>query len=299
MSKYNNIKSIPIEMLSEEELNQAIKEWSEGDESMEKLLWSCYRNGVKTSGCHAGGRPYLGIEYEKNSKNKIVQLINSVLNERGTRIYLSPDGGNPFSGPSWYKPDIAIGSDVEHKEEADQFFDIMSTELQNSEKTNLNFLSVINLFDFLIGKYSGIKLYIIHTQNNEYIFSITKSIHDKEMNTFPELNQILTSSGLMYNNNETPHKNWEYKSNEQIDFLEKINIISENIINNYTLKKPESIEDVSSLNLKAHIKKDESTKNGNEKEFDLWLMNEEAKINEEMGKDMPKIKDEKTKNNTL
>ena len=47
MSKYNHIESIPIDSIPQEELAQAIKEWAEGDEAMEKLLWACYNNGIK------------------------------------------------------------------------------------------------------------------------------------------------------------------------------------------------------------------------------------------------------------
>lgn len=65
MSKYNNIKSIPIDSLSKEELKTAIHEWAEGDDAMERLLWAFYNKGIKTNGCHAGTRPYIGIDYTK------------------------------------------------------------------------------------------------------------------------------------------------------------------------------------------------------------------------------------------
>ena len=284
MSKYNNMKSIAIEDLSEKDLEQAIKEWAEGDDAMERLLWSCYRNGVKTSGCHAGNNPYIGIEYEEKSRNKIVQLISSVMHVKGIRIILSPDGCNPFSGPNWYKPDIAIGSSAEYKDEADQLFDIMNNELKINETKNENYTSIIKLFEFLIGRYSGIHLRILHTQNDEYIFSIDKPFNEKEIETFNELNEILTSAGLTYIDNNNPHKEWIFKSNEEIDFIKNLNSISKIICNNYTLKKPESIEETSSFNIKAHIKRDEYIRNGNERGFELWLIEEERRLNEKMAK---------------
>ena len=63
MSKYNNMTSIPIDSIPKEEIAVAIKEWAEGDESLEKLLWCCYEKGIKTDGCHAGSHPYIAFCY--------------------------------------------------------------------------------------------------------------------------------------------------------------------------------------------------------------------------------------------
>lgn len=284
MSKYNNIKSIPIESLSPEELAQAIKEWAEDDETMEKLLWTCYKNGVKTSGCHAGKRPYLGIQYEEKSKEKIIQLIGTVLSVKGSQAVFFPDGGNPFSGPNWYKPNIALGFDVEYKEEADQLFDMMSNGLQTNEENNTNYSNIIKLFNFLIGKYSGITLRMIHNQNDEYTFKIERSIHDDEIEIFKELNNLLSSSGLTLIEDETPFKRWIIKSNDEKELVSNLITILNNIISNYSLKKPESMEESSRLNIKAHIKRDECIKQGKMNEFDLWLMEEERKRDEELAK---------------
>lgn len=284
MSKYNHIKSIPIEKLSKEEIKEAIKEWAEGDKSMEELLWACYNNNIKTSGCHAGSHPYLGIEYEKEKKDKIAQLLDVVLSTNNTRILLSPDGGNPFSRETWYKPDISLGSDTERKEAADQLLNKMSEKIRNPENQNTNYSQIINLFDFLIDKYSGIKIHLLHTHKDEYIFIIRKMIPEEEIGTYEELNQLFTSVGLLSINNDTSHKEWTFKSSEQKDFIERLNKISEVIINKYSLKKPESIEETSSFIIQAHIKRDEYIREGKEKEFELWLMEEERKLDEEMEK---------------
>ena len=278
MSKYNNAKSIAIEELSEQELSQAIREWAEGDDAMERLLWSCYRNGVKTSGCHVGCNSYIGIEYEEKNNKKVVQLIGAVLNAKGSNVLLSPDGGNPFSGSSWYKPDIVMGFESDNKDEVDQLFDMMSDTLNISKTQYVDYSSIVRLFEFLIGKYSGLSLRISHTQNNEFVFMIGKSIHEEEIRSFDELNDLLTAAGLKYDDNDTPHKDWIYKSKQQKKFIENLNSISDRICNNYSLKKPKSIEDTRSFNIKAHIKRDECIRNGNLKEFDLWLKKERKKI---------------------
>lgn len=43
MSKYNHIKSISIESIPPKKIKRAIKEWAEGNESLEKLLHTCYK----------------------------------------------------------------------------------------------------------------------------------------------------------------------------------------------------------------------------------------------------------------
>jgi len=63
MSNYNNIKSISIDSLPKDEIKIVIKELTEGDESMEKLLWVCYDKEIKTDGYHAGTGTYIGFSY--------------------------------------------------------------------------------------------------------------------------------------------------------------------------------------------------------------------------------------------
>ena len=71
MSKYNSGASIPISSLSDEELKIAIHEWAEGNDSLESLLWKCYKNGIETQGCHSGLNSYLQIGL-KSPKDKLV-----------------------------------------------------------------------------------------------------------------------------------------------------------------------------------------------------------------------------------
>ncbi len=281
MSKYNNIISIPIEDIPEEEIEIAIKEWAEGDESMERLLWTCYRNKVKTTGCHAGSHSYIGIEYEEKNKDKIVQLLSTVINVKETRVVLSPDGGNPFGGPTWYKPNIAMGSDTEYKDEADLLFDMISDELNNNEKQNTDYSSVIDLYNFLIGKYSGILIRILHTQNDEYIFSMERHVAEEEMSN---LNEFFSSAGLTFVDDDFPIKTWEFKTTNKEEFIENLNTISKNIINNYSLRKPESIEEAPNLKIKAHIVRDKYIREGNESGFELWLMEEDERAKERRAK---------------
>ena len=132
MSKYNNMKSIPIDSIPEEEMAQAIKEWAEGDESMERLLWTCYKKGIKTSGCHAGGSPYIDFTDQENI-NKISGLMDVTQKIEGSQILIKVDGGNPFSGAEWHLPNILLHLQTSYKDEADAFFDKLTNSLLQEE----------------------------------------------------------------------------------------------------------------------------------------------------------------------
>ena len=284
MSKYNNITSIPIEEIPKEELAQAIKEWAEDDESMEKLLWACYNNGIKTNGCHAGAYPYIGFEYDKEINPKLGKLFYTALLEKGSQIMGKPDGGNPFSGPSWYLPDIGINFDKETKTETDQILDSLRNSLENSNEHNHDFTSFLKLNSFMVGKYTNVSLRLQHRKEDDYVFLIEKTVYEKDNKMFQELNDLFTKTGLelIEKGEEQEHKYWLIKADNIEDIMNKIDTISENIINNYSIEKPKSKEETSSLIIQAHLKRDECIKEGNESGFDLWLMQENERIEKEM-----------------
>ena len=100
---------------------------------------------------------------------------------------------------------------------------------------------------------------------------------------FQELNSLLTEAGLELQEygELKDYKLWITSADNIEELNEKINKISEHIINNFAIEKPKSIEETSSYITKAHIKRDECIKNGNEKEFDLWLMQESERLDRE------------------
>ena len=173
MSKYNHIKSIPIESIPKEEIYTAIKEWAEGDESMERFLIACYEKGIETTGCHAGERPYIGFKYKKNSYD-LSGILSTTINIPGARIYMRIDGGNPFSGPDWDKSAITVGFDEIYQDEADQQIDKLTSVVEQN-KSNEEWSSLINLMDFFLNKESGLCFRLVHTQNGEYVFKIESS----------------------------------------------------------------------------------------------------------------------------
>jgi hypothetical protein len=282
MSKYNHIKSIPVDSIPKEELAQAIREWAEGDEAMERLLWACYEKGIKTNGCHAGAFPYIGLDYSESSRDKLAQIMGAVLSVKGSQVMAKADGGNPFSGPDWYKPNLGVGFNTEYQDVADPLFDMLTETIEGKRETDKDMpvTPLTELLDFLVGKYTNLLIRIKHTEEDEYIFSLERAIHQEYEEAFREFDELFTSSGLTLQENDTPLKSWEVKSDDPAEFIVKVAQVVENIMTNYSFKKPETKEEAAgSFTIAAHLKRDEC--GDDEKEFELWLMTEREKMDRE------------------
>jgi hypothetical protein len=274
VSKYNHIKSIPIENIPKDEIRIAIKEWAEGDESMEQFLLACYENGIETNGCHAGARPYVGFNYKKDTTN-LSGILDETIKENESQIRFCVDGGNPFSGPDWYKSSITIGIDTEYKDEANKYFDKLTTIIKTNQY-NEDWNLLFNLIDFFLEKESGLSFRIIHKQNNEYIFSIESSPICEER--YKYYNDLFTSLGMNESKEkilqESKRRIWEINSNNLNEIQEKIKVISKEIIYKYNLKPEEKEENMISFITLARYKR----KILSEEEFEKWLQQERKKI---------------------
>ena len=272
MSKYNKIKSIPIETIKKEEIPQAIKEWSEGDKSLEKLLWACYNNGIKTSGCHAGSGPYIDFEYQDDFE-KIIPIIETAENKVGAQILIMIDGGNPFSGPDWYKPTIGIHLDTEYKDEVDVFFDELTNSLKNENIKNNH--SMLRLLEFFSDKESALSLRFMHKEEGKYTFYIES--RDIPKNRYDYYKKMFSESGLIeVVNNSDNLKNrhgWKIESDNLDDVLSKLNHATNHIISNYSLDIPKSEDEIISFIMLAKYMKRTSSEN----KFDEWLREQEIK----------------------
>ncbi len=279
MSKYNHIKSIPIESIPREELSQAIKEWAEGYDFLERLLWSLYNNNLKTDGCHAGTKTYVGLVYEKEKPDELSVVLNASLAQKDSQVLMSPDGGNPLSGPDWYKPNIAVGAETPYEEDGKKFCDNVSEAIDNKKaESDLDLSSVITLLDFLIGKITCLDIRINHKNDDMYTFCIEGSFEENER--FEEFNQLFTNAGLNYNKHpEFDRRYWTISSNNPKELSEKLKDIVSYIVDNYNIKTPDSLDEVSGLNSSAHVIRNQCLEDGNMAKFETWLMTEEEIIN--------------------
>ena len=280
MTKYNNIKSISINSLSKNEINDAIKEWAENDNSMEKLLWSCYNNGVETTGCHAGNYSYLSLRVN-NSKNEVIKLLDTFQKIKDTKIIVYPDGGNPFSGEDWYKPELTFCFNKLYKDETDKIFDLLAHALNNREQVIVeeNFFSqILKLYDFFAYKESGLTFDVYYTKDDFYKFAIKLWSKKNQLNYF---NNLFSKCDLTLepNTKNKPFETWYIKSKNLEEIISKTKNCINYIINNYSMKLPNSINELTSFPEIALLKKREFGNSIEGKEqFRQWLANEREKF---------------------
>lgn len=281
MSKYNHIHSIPVESVSEEEINQVIHEWAEGNFSLEKFLLTCYQNNIKTNGCHAGSSPYIGFDYNRGNDRLFEKLILTTLSFKDSQILIRADGGNPFSGPNWYFPCVTIGFFKKNQFDADLLIDALTDVINKKYSVNTKFdlKPLFILFHFLINKYCGLLIRIRHTNKDIYSVSFEKSFSENQSDLLDDWNSFFCSIGLTYIPSNYPIKEWKYESSDLDDFMEHVNYISDYIVHHYSFPIPRQLDKENSLNINAHIMRDECLKSGDFTKFDLWLKKEEMRIN--------------------
>lgn len=267
MSKFNNIKSIPIESISKEEIGIAIKEWSEGDSSLENLLWTCYNKGIKTDSCHAGKQSYISFSHDNDSKI-LSNIVNIIHNIKGSQCFICM-AGNPFSGPNWYLPTITIAFDTPYKDETDQYFDMIDELLKNNKKDDIH--PLFKFFNYFLKQETNFTFRIRHLENDKFDFLIEHSLVSKER--YEYYNNIFKSAGLT----EYKHPKvkimhfWKIESNNLDEILLKVNIAAEYIANNsFKFEIPNNEEESLSFIEKALIMKKKLSKN----EFEKWLQKE-------------------------
>lgn len=144
--KYNNGKPIRIQDLNPEEIENAIHEWAEGSESLEKLLKECYKNGIYSYACCTGGggkhckTPYVSYELYDDKSIKSALYIAQKLKESKMNCDIS------FYGDEWFRkqfPDSPIEFRIETLvENRDEVFEKMLEVLGELEKVDLDKIEI-------------------------------------------------------------------------------------------------------------------------------------------------------------
>lgn len=282
MSKYNNVKSIPIDSLSSEELSNAIEEWSEGNNNMEELLWNFHNKGIKTNGSHVGTNSYIGIEYEIDKKDAISKITNFILSVRGIEVLIIPDGGNPYSGPDWYKPIITIISKTWIENVANNHFKVVTNILNDNSEIikEINSKPMFELLDFFINKYIGLYFRILHDNDDNYSISFEVSTEENS-DLYIYLNNNLLNLGFNIRGVEGGnHKFWEFSTKNSKELNIKIKNAVNNLIKNYSFRTPINLEEVDLLEdslanpyiARIHLLREKSID-----EFKQYLENERKK----------------------
>ena len=273
MSKYNNMKSISISSLSEDEISQAIKEWAEGDEYMEKLLLTCRDNGVETFGCHAGSYPYIDIVVNQ-SNDKVRNMLHAIKTVPGAKVVIEPDGAaNIIATTDWDKPTMCFSLCKRDKQSADDFFNKLSESIVREDEITSSetqtFEHMLDFYEFFVGKESDTRFYLEYV-DGQYSFSANPQ---KDRSDLIFINTLFKEAGLTKDiNAEGPSDLWNLTAKTPEEFNEKMIKCKEVIIEGWPLSLPSEIMDEMSDNAKAHFMKrkfGDSTKG--KQQFEEWL----------------------------
>ena len=191
-SEWYTAKSVPISEIPKEELDDAFHAFTNNNQIMVDLLWTCYNNGILTLGNHIRENSYFGyleIDYCSSNREALKKLINICLNLGkcgfGTNCF-----GNVFSGPTWDNPTISISPS---NMLAEEFFKNLNHAFLSTEKPEENLL--VDLFfefeDLLIEKDLPYGIHVDYDGNGYYVFEFAN--HEFLVYTAEHIKQIMAS----------------------------------------------------------------------------------------------------------
>lgn len=243
-SKWNRVESVPISSLNEAQLKEAVHEWAEGSEAMERLLWSCLNNGVVTDGCDAGNHghfPYLSVVINESRREMVEKIIAATLKCRCAKVIFHFHG-NPRSGPDWYKESVGVFLNTKG-DETECFFKEISNVLEADKKHEDTEVakSLMKLCDFLQEKCSPIDFRV-----NSY-----KSGHELVLRCFgferywSYFNELFTKANLVKENNSenVPFAGWTVKCSDETELTKAVDFVLEVIRNEWNFEIPTELSD--------------------------------------------------------
>lgn len=251
-SKWNRIESIPTTSLTDDELKEAIKEWAEGSKALENLLWSCYKNGIHTSGCHTGKHAnfvYLDVNLEEDTPRDILKRMLSEVEKFGNAQVNLHFGGNPISGPEWYKTSIFISS--RYALQADRLWENLDkaiTEKKFDEQHSC-FTRILDLHDLIQDKDCGLtcRMYI----SGYHMYQI-KFDDSGPVNTTEYFSHFFDKLGFQIQEDHGK-KFWYFEIGDKNIFENMLDKICKAFASEYSLEKPSEITPDMTFNYQAYL----------------------------------------------
>ncbi|MBQ8299015.1 MAG: hypothetical protein IJX99_03980 [Clostridia bacterium] len=249
-SRWNRSVAIPTESLTLEELKEAIHEWAEGCDELEKLLWSCYNNGLKTAGCHVGKyNNYLQYYVASESKEQSARVLNATESYGNSEAFLT-FGGNPISGPSWYKTNISISSYI--PDDVGSFYASINRELEGETHVEARCFGLMAEFaDFFEDKMTGLYFRVTVRNHSEYRFIVESYMNQRN---WEYLDELFGSLGLVREEREdVPLVAWSLNASSEEEFYNGVKSLLDAIRSNWAIETPTTFFDDMGFNLKALI----------------------------------------------
>lgn len=230
-SFWNRGYSIPVSDLSKFQLIRAIHEWAEGNRELEKLLWWCHRNGVLTSGCDAGDHhfPYIDFQVEGSSIQNLKRILVATENLDDEATIFLMFVSNPYSGPNWYKPTLAIFPSNKN------FFKDINKSLKKTKIVENGFVNILQLHDFLKDKECGLDITFEKTSSSEYSLSFRSYMNERNWQYYTDLFCEAGLTKIAPSEKDSRVMEWNAKCSSKEDFDFLVNRIMEVLSTKWTL----------------------------------------------------------------
>lgn len=246
---WNTGASFVVSDLTELQLKEAIKEWAEGSESLEELLWACYQNGVHTRGCDAGYHhfPYVSINLESEIE-ALKRIIMATWDYDGSEVFLK-FVGNPYSGPDWYKPDLAVNP--ARNKDADDFYKTLAIALKKKQevKEDKGFLHILKISELLVD--CGIDISVSMKKSNGQYWIGVSCFGDNR--NWRYLTKLFSEAGLQVIDKNRVIIKWGYKCSSEEEFEQVAQQLVKVLETKYSLKVPTKVTKDMTFAVKALV----------------------------------------------
>ena len=271
MNKWNCGKTIPIGRLSSDELNVAIHEWAEGNETLEELLWLCHKKGVETTGCDAGDHHFAYIDIAlRSDRESLCKVLNAAVNLKRCSLLFS-FSGNPRSGPLWYEPHIGIFPN--RREDVQPVYEELCTALKKpwGKKPSKVTEQLLNIADFLKDKEAGLSVRLYERQEG-YLFAVECLGNSRNWNYFSEL---FVAAGLHIMENKKPNlplQAWGIKTKNVFELSCALRSVYETMRLKWNLPLPEKFtEDMDFNSMALMMRRKFGTDEIGEEQLNEWV----------------------------
>ena len=240
-SRWNRMVSIPVKSLTPEELKEAIHEWAEGCDELERLLWACHDNGLETGGCHVDERSnYIQFAVATESAEQLKKCL-SAAEVYGYATLQMMIGGNPYSGPNWHR--TKLGVTCTRPNDVDSFFCNLTNALENGKysETKSGFTLISDIAEFFEEKLAALEFFMSVQNHSEYEFRIILRSNERNWKYF---NELFGSFGMVQ---EVEKKekysmiSWYVNASSKEEFYDVLFDILEGIKRKWNLETPTEI----------------------------------------------------------
>lgn len=257
MSKWNHMKTIPIYSLTDEERKEAIKEWAEGNEHLEKLLWNCYNNGIETAGCHYGRSSYFQI-HVNDSNDAVRRMLYKAKEIPKVQVLAVMEGHNPRSGPTWYEPSLSFGTFSIAEADQDTLFNTLNDAIEHKDEITPPkedaFGTMLDIHEFFKNKGSSLMFRVRKDAEGKFKFT-TELWGRKGIEEYCD--NLFKKAGMKKSEEESHLPEWVIEADDYEELSKKMTHFRDVVLDGWNLEAPTEITDDMTPGEKALIKRKE------------------------------------------